>query len=341
MAAGDYPYMVHSGRVSWENEGSNHGTAPAGATWNSFGYRLGDLRDLGPTNAWNLHRAWSSPYAMEARNLDLLMQDYGGPLGEFKLTDLRVPGFWWGQEPAVPVATGSGGFRHTLAPTANHPAPSKSIQIHDQDGSGTTTRQTALNCVMTELEMAGNEAGEVSFTPNYIAQDADIGATALKTVVEPTTGSYYHFHGSITVFGVQLLRVVSWRFRAMRGASRARYWSQVNPRLAYEYPLEDANYVFSARCVADGKQFPTFGNRDLKAAARNGDITSAILKWVKTTGVDEAQINIGSAADALGIIGTPRVKPAGGGKVMYEIDFAARTSQYQYVDASNVQYFPA
>lgn len=331
--------MVHNGRVCWQKE-TTFGVAPASGAWNPFGYRVTDLRDPGPENAWNRHRGWGG--GREAQKLDLIAQDYGGPLGTFKLTDPRIPGFAWGQEPSLPVQIGGSGFyTHTAQPTVNSVAPSISAQVHDQDGGGVgVSRATYQGGIQTEMELSGDEGGEVYFTPTYYWQSDDDGALALCTVTDPTTPTYKHFHGALTAYGQQILRIQSWRFRLVSKATRARYWNQTNPKLAYEYPLEDVDYVFSARAVADGKQFSGFSNRDIRSLLHNGDIGSAVIQAVKTANQDAVTINIGSASDALSLITAPRVRPAAGGRVVYELDFAARASTYQWIDQTATRYFP-
>jgi len=336
MAAGDNPYMTAKTVLTWEKE-STFGTSPASGAWNTFGYRRGELRDLGPINTWQQHRAWES--GREPVKLDLLSQDFGAPLAEFLLTDLRIPGFAWGEEVSAPAQIGATVYyRHTATPSTNHPTDSMAVQIHDEDAAGNATRTTWVGGVMTEIEIAGAENGEVSFTPTIQARKPDT-SIAKNTVTTPTSTSYKHHHGYIEIYGEQLLRVNSWRFRKISEATRLRYWNDTDPLYAYEYPLGEANYVFSCRAVADGKQFSGFGSRDILRMAENGDIGTAQIRWAKTVDQDEGKIVIGSSNDALGIITVPRVRSAGGGRVEYEIDFVCRTSQYQWVDTNASRYF--
>lgn len=336
MAAGDKPMMVHSGQVVWEKE-ATFGSAPAGATWNPFGYRLGDVTDPGVENVWNELRAWQA--GREAVILDRMAKNYGGTsLGEFRLTDLRLPGFAWGQEVSAPAALGGGYYRHTATPTVRHPADSLALQIHDEDADANAVRGTYLGGVMTEVEIAGNEGGEVSYTPTFLFRKMDTGV-AKKSVTAPSTTSYKHHHGYIEVFGQQLIRVISWRFRKVSEAERARYWNDTEPLLAYEYPLQDVNYVLTARTVVDGKQFSGFGSRSLIELSENGDLGQATLRFRKTLNQDEGLIQVGSSNNALGIRGAPRERSATGGKVIHDVDFVCKTSNYQWIDQNASRYF--
>lgn len=340
MAAGDHPFNVSGGRVTWQLE-STFGAAPASGAWNTFGPRVSDFRDPGPITTWNLHRTWNS--GREAAFMDRMSVDYGpASLGTFKLQDVRFPGFAFGEEVDAPAALGGGYYRHTATFTTNSSFDglAMSVQVHDGDSAGNATRTTYVGGVISELALSCDEAGEITYEPTMLFQKED-DTVALNTVSEPTTSTLKHHHGYIEIFGQQLLRVVSWNARVVNNPRPRRYYNDTNPRYAYEYPFTDPGVILSVVAVADGRQFSGFSSRDITKLAANGDIGSATLRAARTVNQDEGKLVIGSSNDALGIISAPRVRPAAGGQVQYELDFACRTANWQWVDQSSARYFPS
>jgi len=332
------PLMASALKVTWEKESSFNETPGTGSDWNQWGARKGEVRSLGPENTWDQQRHWNGN-GRESDHMELVQQDYGGRLGEFKVKDPKILGFWWGQEPNAPSQIGSTGYyRHTAVPTTNDQTDSLSCQFVAEDRAGNTMLTTYNGLVMDQLEFVFNEEIEASYAPTFIGKSTDSGASQ-ASVTTSTSPTFRHYHGFVEVFGQKLIRIQNLRLRSLNNAERRRYWNQNDPLNANEFPVQQTEYEVTARCIGDAQTFSSFLSKDLHQLAKDGDIGQATMKAVETQDENEFQVNFGSADDAWAISTMEILGKAEGGGLVFDLEFAGRDSEFQWVDQNSNRYF--
>lgn len=338
MALTAVPLLSEDSILAWDIE-SVRGTAPAAATWQSFG-RVSEWVDLGPRN--NVFREAIAGSGRQAATIGVEGVSYGPTtLGPWQIVDPRVLGFAWGQEVNAPVSLGGGFYRHTATPTVRGALPSMGVQGYDYKAGVKTDGNTWLNVVMPRLAIRGEQVnedgtgGQIMFAPTLLPHNDD-PTVADKAVTLPSTEPYQKGHASIQFMGADTdWRIEGWEFILDNNAKPNTYHTNSNSGKPYESPPEGVLYDLRFDIIADGHLATGAGNRLLRDLVRDKVTGTAQIKYIRTANQDEWAVNL------VDVVIADAPKRRRRGKIHYEAIAHCRTSSFEWVDQNSARYFPA
>lgn len=338
MALEAVPLLRENSILCWDKE-SVFKTAPGTSPWNLLG-RVEEWADLGPIKPLQ-----GDPPAGAGREPGAYLQVLGTQypdttIGPFQVVDPRFLGFVWGQEVSAPAALGSGYYRHTVTPTTNGALPSMSIQMADYKAGVLTDGLTYLGVIMPRLSLRGEEGaedgtgGRVMAAPTFRAHD-DSSAVAAKPATALTQEPYDRSHAAIQFFNGDVdWRIHSWEINPDNNAKVNYYHRSTDAGKPAESPPENFKVTGKFDIIADGHANSVSGKliRDL---VRDEVLGAAVIKYVRSASQDEWAVNLSNVRIMSGL------KQRRRGKIHYEVEFEAGTSNLQYVDQNSSRYFPA
>lgn len=335
------PFQTEDSILCWELESSRR-TAPAAGTWRSFG-RISEWEDIGPE-----HAVFREPVAgagREAHSIGVEGKAYRGNIGPFQVVDPLILATWWGQEVSLPTALGGGYYRHTATPTTNGQLASYAVQMRDRTlltSAPLTDKNTYLETVTNRLALRGEApqddgSGGRCMAALGVLAHSDDPSVADKNVTLPTSDPYRFHHGTITLWGEPVLRVLDWEFEADNQGTPDYYWTSTYGRGPAETSPGAPVYGFRCSVVADGESF-TAGSvtGTVKDILRGATPANGSVLMRRTANQDEFQVNL---TDVL-LQGAPK-RRIPNGKVVYQCRGVVRASTFQWVDQTSTRLLPA